>query len=98
MREIVLDTETKGSRHRAVRAPDVAMTSKRPRRSQPPPQNHKDRDPLLGMMLSNDLIDALSNRSVRLGPPHAPEIKALQPLYRSLDPLVAVARIALLLA
>ena len=41
-------------------------------------------DPLLGMMLSNDLIAALSNRSVRLRSPHAPEIKALQPLYGAL--------------
>ena len=56
-----------------------------------------NRDPLLGMMLSNDLSDALCNRSVGLGPPHAPDIKALQPLYRPFDPLVAIARIALLL-
>src|SRR5262249_34503876 len=56
-----------------------------------------DRDPLLGTLLCYDLIDALSNRCVRLRPAHAPEIKALQPLYRALDPLVAIARIALLL-
>src|SRR5262249_40356342 len=56
-----------------------------------------DRDPLLGTMLGHDLIDALANRCVRLRPTHAPEIKALQPLYRALDPLGAIARIALLL-
>jgi len=39
----------------------------------------------------------LADRNIRLGPPHALEIKALQPLYRALDPLVAIARIALLL-
>ena len=48
-------------------------------------------------MLSDDLIDALSNRSFRLGSPHAPEIEALQPLYRALDPPVSIARVALLL-
>ena len=56
-----------------------------------------DRDPLLGTVLGDELIDALADRSIRLGPPHALEIKALQPLYRALDPLVAIARIALLL-
>src|ERR1700732_1229394 len=56
-----------------------------------------DRDPLLGMVLSNDLIDTAANRSVRLRSPHALEIKALQPLYRALDPLVAILRVALLL-
>src|SRR5262245_5904868 len=45
-----------------------------------------DRDPLLGTVLSYDLIDALANRCIRLGSPHAPEIEALQPLYRALAP------------
>src|SRR5215475_2338425 len=50
-----------------------------------------NRDPLLGMVLSEDLIDALANRSVRLRPPHACEVKCLQPLPRTLDSLVAIA-------
>jgi len=54
-------------------------------------------DPLFGTVLSNDLIDTAANRSVRLGSPHARQIKALQPLYRPADPLVAIACIALLL-
>jgi hypothetical protein len=41
-----------------------------------------NRDPLLGMVLSEDLIDPLSNRSLGLGPSHALEIKRLQPLSR----------------
>src|SRR5262249_29457244 len=56
-----------------------------------------NRDPPLGTMLSDNLIHALANRSIRLGSPHAPEIEALQPLYRPLDPLLPIARIALLL-
>src|SRR5262249_13927008 len=56
-----------------------------------------DRDPLLGTVLSDDFIDALCNRSIRLGPPHAPEIEALQPLYRALDPLLSIARVTLFL-
>src|ERR1700685_2258129 len=55
------------------------------------------RDPLLGMVLSEYLIDPLSNRSLGLGPSHALEIKRLQPLSRPLDPLVAIMLIALLL-
>src|SRR6516225_8508433 len=54
-------------------------------------------DPLLSVMLSNDPIDALSNRSVGLRSAHAPKIKALQPLNGALDPLIAIAGIALLL-
>src|SRR5262249_38979086 len=53
-----------------------------------------DRDPLLGTVLSYDLIDALANRCIRLGPPHAPEIEAFQPLYRALDPLWAAPTIS----
>src|SRR5215831_9051277 len=44
-----------------------------------------------------DLIDALANRSVRLGTPHTSEVKRLQPLSRPLDSLVAIALITLLL-
>ena len=56
-----------------------------------------DRDPVLGTVLSDDLIDALANRCIRLGSPHAPEIEVLQSLYRVLDPLLSIARVALLL-
>jgi hypothetical protein len=56
-----------------------------------------DRDPLLGTVLGMTSSTRLADRNIRLGPPHALEIKALQPLYRALDPLVAIARIALLL-
>src|SRR5215470_13079755 len=52
-----------------------------------------NRDPLLGMVLSKDLIDALANRSVRLGTPHTSKVKRLQPLSRPLDSLVAIALI-----
>jgi hypothetical protein len=56
-----------------------------------------DRDPLLGTVLGDDLIDTAANRSIRLRPPQALEIKALQPLYRALDPLIAILLITLLL-
>jgi hypothetical protein len=49
------------------------------------------------MVLSKDLVDAQSNRSVGLGPSHELEIKALQTLYRPIDPHVAIFLIALLL-
>src|SRR5215813_10346387 len=56
-----------------------------------------NRDPLPGMVLSEDLIDAFADRGIRLGPSHASEVKRLQPLSRPLDSLVAIALIALLL-
>src|SRR3981189_3784826 len=56
-----------------------------------------NRDPLCGTLLGDDLIDTPCNRSVRLGPAHALEIKAIQPLYRALDPLVPISPITLLL-
>src|ERR1700730_15143554 len=56
-----------------------------------------DRDPLLGTALSEDLIDSAADCSVGLGSAHAPKIKGLQPLYRPLNPLVAILLIALLL-
>src|SRR5215467_417930 len=51
----------------------------------------------LGMVLSENLVNALANRGVRLRPLRASEVKRLQPLSRPLDSLVAIALIALLL-
>src|SRR5215472_444330 len=56
-----------------------------------------DRDPLLGTVLSEDLVDALGNCSLGLGSTHALWIAGLQMLYRAIGALVAIALVMLLL-
>src|SRR5262249_54626250 len=56
-----------------------------------------DRDPFLGAVLGEDLVDALANRRIGLGPPHALEVESPQPFCRAINALVAILLVALLL-